>query len=178
MENNQYSGTPFKPILNPTMVERNYFISQIPEISIELRKVIHHLTPEQFQHSYRPGGWTIQQIVHHVADNNVNAYLRFKRALTEEEPTASSYDQDAWAALDEYNHLPIEDSLLLIETLHRRFFILCKSLQPDDFHRKLRTQVLDSITLDIALQRLIWHDRHHIAHIHLAVANNHLVKGS
>ncbi|MCR8843859.1 putative metal-dependent hydrolase [Paenibacillus sp. SC116] len=170
MEINTFSGIPFEPIMNPTLVERNYFISQVPEIIIELRNIVKDLTSEQLQCSYRPGGWTIQQIVHHVADNNVNAYLRFKRALTEEEPIASSYDQDAWAALDEYNHLPVEDSLLLIETLHRRFLTLLNSLQPDDFRRKLRTQVLDSITLDIALQRLIWHDRHHIAHIRLAVA--------
>ncbi|TVX92079.1 YfiT family bacillithiol transferase [Paenibacillus agilis] len=171
MEINQFSfsGTPFEPILNPTSVERNDFISQIPEIIIELRSIVKDLAPEQLQCSYRPGGWTIQQIVHHLADNNVNAYLRFKRALTEVEPIVSSYDQDAWAALDEYQHLPIEDSLLLIETLHRRFFILCTSLTPDDFRRTLRTQVLDAITLDIALQRLIWHDRHHIAHIRLAI---------
>lgn len=155
----------FEPIPDPSSEDRQHFISQIPDLTIMLRRILKDLNPEQLQTPYRPDGWTIQQIVHHLADNDMNAYLRFKRALTEEEPLAGSYRQDLFAELNDYKDVPVETSILLLEALHSRFLILINGLEPDDFKRRLRTQPLGLITLDTALQRFVWHNRHHIAQI-------------
>jgi hypothetical protein len=155
----------FEPIIKLSFEERVNFINQIPEITKTLRNIMIDLVPDQLNIPYRQDGWTIQQIIHHLADNDMNAYLRFKRALTEDEPMSSSYREDLWAELSDYRDVPIENSLLLLETLHSRFLILLKVLKPDDFKRKLKTQVLGIITIDIALQRFIWHNRHHISQI-------------
>lgn len=100
-----------------------------------------------------------------MADNDMNAYIRFKRALTEDEPMGGSYREDIWAELSDYKDVHIENSLFLMETLHIRFLILLDGLKPDDFRRKLNTQVLGKISLDIALQRFVWHNQHHISQI-------------
>jgi len=157
----------FEPNTNMTDEERSHIIRQIPEISLRLRAIMEGLTPDQLDTSYRQGGWTIRQIVHHLADNDMNAYLRFKRALTEDEPMASSYREDRWAELPDYQETSIEDSIDLMELLHRRFYILVRKMEPETFKRKLRTEVLGSITLDTALQRFVWHNRHHLAQIEL-----------
>jgi hypothetical protein len=155
----------FEPIINPSLEDRANFVNQIPKITKTLRNIMKDLQPDQLNIPYRQDGWTIKQIVHHLADNDMNAYLRFKRALTEDEPISSSYREDLWAELSEYRDVPIENSLLLIETLHSRFLILLNGLKPDQFRRKLKNQVLGSITLDTALQRFVWHNRHHISQI-------------
>lgn len=156
---------PFQATASPSQEERNQIINQIPEITKTLRQRISRLQPGQLQIPYRPNGWNIRQIVHHMADNDMNAYIRFKRALTEESPVASSYRQDLWAELTDYKEVPVENSLLLLEALHQRFFILLRGLGAEDFNRELSTSVLGTITLDIALQRFLWHDRHHTAQI-------------
>ncbi|GKU79170.1 YfiT family bacillithiol transferase [Paenibacillus sp. L3-i20] len=145
--------------------DRNSVIQQIPKIVQTVRSITCHLQPEQLSVPYRQGGWTIKQIIHHLADNDINAFLRFKKALTEDEPLASSYREDLWAQLSDYNDAPIECSLLLLESLHIRFLYLLSSLESEQFNRKLKTQVLGIITLDVALQRFIWHNHHHIAQI-------------
>lgn len=155
----------FEPILNPSLEVRTFYIHQIPDITKNLRVLLKSLHIDQLQAPYRHDGWTIQQIVHHLADNDMNAYLRFKSALTEVEPLADSYREDLWANLSDYRDVHIEASLSLLEALHSRFIILLHGLSPDDFNRKLRTQVLGSITLDTALQRFVWHNRHHISQI-------------
>ncbi|BBI35820.1 YfiT family bacillithiol transferase [Cohnella abietis] len=155
----------FEPNLNPTDEDRSYVISQIPNITLTLKSLVENLTPDQLQIPYRPNGWTIQQIVHHLADNDMNAYLRFKRALTEFEPLGNSYREDLWAELIDYKEIPVEESILLLEVLHRRLLILLNGLAPDEFNRGLRTQVLGTITLDTALQRFVWHNQHHISQI-------------
>ncbi|WP_391572098.1 YfiT family bacillithiol transferase [Cohnella sp.] len=155
----------FEPIDDLTGERRLALIEEIPGLANQLRKLIAELPPERLLIPYREGGWTIAQIVHHLADNDMNAYLRFKRALTEEEPLASSYREDLWAELPDYRKLPPEHSLLLLEILHARFATLLADLEPAAFRRKLRTQVLGSVTLDVAMQRLVWHNRHHRAQI-------------
>ncbi|WP_152391880.1 YfiT family bacillithiol transferase [Paenibacillus guangzhouensis] len=161
----------FEPHVSMTDEERIQVIHQIPEISRRLRAIIEELTPDQFDTSYRQGGWTIRQIVHHLADNDMNAYIRFKRALTEDEPMANTYREDQWAELPDYQATPIEDSIALLELLHRRFYVLVWEMKPEAFRRKLRTVVVGSITLDIALQRFIWHNRHHLAQIESVRSN-------
>ncbi|MFC5700331.1 YfiT family bacillithiol transferase [Cohnella faecalis] len=155
----------FEAIVNLTNEERIAITEQIPEITKKLRETISKLKPEQLDVPYRQDGWTIKQIVHHLADNDMNAYLRFKKALTEDEPMGQSYREDLWAELSDYGQVPVENSIVLMETLHLRFMILIHALKPEDFQRKLRTQVLGSVTLDVALQRFVWHHRHHFAQI-------------
>ncbi len=159
----------FELITNISFEDRVNYINQIPEIIETLRNIVKNLKPDQLDIPYCQDGWTIKQIVHHLADNDMNAYLRFKRALTEDKPMSSSYREDLWAELSDYRDVPFETSLLLIEALHSRFLILLNSLKPDDFRRELRTQVLGSITLDTALQRFIWHNRHHISQIESSI---------
>ena len=159
----------FEPNTNISDEERSHIIRQIPEISRKLRTIMDELTPDQLDTTYRQGGWTIRQIVHHLADNDMNAYLRFKRALTEDEPMANTYREDQWAELPDYQEIPIGDSIALLELLHRRFHILVREIEPEKFKRMLRTEVLGSITLDTALQRFVWHNRHHLAQIELQV---------
>lgn len=145
--------------------DRNKLINQILLIIPKLRALIIRLTTEQLQTPYRDGGWSIQQIIHHMADNDMNAYLRFKRALTEIEPMASSYREDLWGELHDYVETDIETSLLLLESLHKRFYILLYKLDTHHFSRTLRTQALGIINLDAALQRFIWHNHHHKSQI-------------
>lgn len=150
---------------NSSAQERINCTKQIPGFSKSLRDILKNLDHDQLQTSYRPGGWTIQQVVHHMADNDMNAYLRLKRALTEDEPQASSYREDLWAELSDYQDVPIQTSITLLEALHSRLITLLHSLSPDDFDRTLKTQALGVITIDIALQRFVWHNEHHISQI-------------
>lgn len=161
----RYPIGPFEPIATPTSDQRQSFIAQVPALVPELRACVEGLSPAQWRMPYREGGWTIAQIVHHLADNDMNAVLRFKRALTESEPLASSYLQDAFAELSDYRETPVEESLRLLELLHARFHRVLSGMSPEQFGRKLRTEAMGSVTLDTALQRFVWHDRHHAAQI-------------
>ncbi|NIK76474.1 hypothetical protein FHS15_001599 [Paenibacillus castaneae] len=123
-----------------------------------------HLSSGQLLTPYRPGGWTVQQVVHHMADNDMNAFIRFKRALTEDVPTASSYHEDLWAELMDYQ-TPIETSLVLMHSIHSRFVALLHSLHPTDYQRMFISPTHGLMSLDAAAQRYAWHGRHHIAQI-------------
>lgn len=164
MDRFRYPIGQFEPIPNPISEQRNRVIEEILDIPEILRLTVHKLTPEQLLTPYRPGGWTVLQVVHHLADNDMNAYIRFKRALTEESPTASSYREDLWAELSDYR-IPVETSLVLLESLHSRFAALLRSLTPSDFQRTFTSPTHGKMNLDAAAQRFAWHGRHHIAQI-------------
>jgi hypothetical protein len=155
----------FEPIQNPTPEQRNRWIEDISEMPKILRLTVQNLTMEQLLTPYRPGGWTIQQVVHHMADNDMNAFIRFKKALTEDNPTASTYREDLWAELSDYRSTPVETSLILLESLHSRFVALLYSLRPTDFKRTFTSPTHGVMSLDVATQRYAWHGRHHIAQI-------------
>jgi hypothetical protein len=167
MESRRYPIGHYAEEPEPTVLSRSQHIQDILNLVPNLRNTIQQLDAGWENTTYRPGGWTVKQIIHHLADNDMNAYLRFKRALTENNPQASSYREDLWGELHDYKELPIEHSLLLLELLHYRFHVLLKGMQPADFQRSLVTGALGSIHLDTALQRFIWHHRHHLAQIHL-----------
>lgn len=160
MDHFRYPIGQFEPIQNPTPEQRNRWIEDISEIPKILRLTVQNLTLEQLLTQYRPGGWTVQQVVHHMADNDLNAFIRFKRALTEDSPTASSYREDLWAELSDYR-TPVETSLVLLESLHSRFVALLRS----DFQRTFTSPTHGEMSLDVATQRYAWHGRHHIAQI-------------
>lgn len=155
----------FSAIQELTEAQRKGFIESIADIPVKLRQAVANLGLEQLNTPYRPGGWTLQQIVHHLSDVEMNAYIRFKRGLTEDHPIVPSFRQDLWAELSDYQDTPIETSILLVEALHSRFVRLLKKMEPSHFGRWISTEAYGEMTLDEALQRFAWHAHHHIAQI-------------
>jgi hypothetical protein len=144
--------------------KRSVWIEAIAACPASMREALAGLTPAQVDTAYRPGGWTVRQVVHHVPDSHMNAYVRFKFALTEQEPAIKSYAEDRWAQLADSSG-PVEVSLALLEALHRRWVLLLRSLAKGDWERTLRHPELGVMTLDHLLAMYAWHGRHHVAHI-------------
>jgi hypothetical protein len=145
--------------------KRTAFIRQIAETPAALRSAVKGLTDAQFDLPYRPGGWSVRQVVHHVPDSHLNAYIRFKWTLTEQNPTIKPYDQDAWATLADTRLTPIGVSLDLLEAVHTRWVMLLESLKAEDWVRPLIHPENGPMTLDRLLQMYAWHGRHHVAHV-------------
>jgi len=129
------------------------------------RDAVRGLDDGQLDTPYRPGGWTVRQTVHHVADSHMNSYIRMRLALTESEPAIRRYDQKAWAELTDARTAPVELSLELVENLHARWVLLLKTLSDADFARAFRHPELGLVRLDTNLALYAWHGRHHAAHI-------------
>ena len=141
-------------------------ITAIAEAPVALRSAVAGLTRDQLETRYRPGGWTVKQVVHHVPDSHLNAYTRFKLALTENEPTIKPYDETAWAELPDSRKVPMEVSLDLLDALHLRWVALLRSMDTADFNRGLRHPEHGRVlTLRQMLGLYAWHGRHHVAHI-------------
>ncbi|MFC4323057.1 YfiT family bacillithiol transferase [Litchfieldia salsa] len=155
----------FEPVENPTPEQRNKWVQDISELPKLLRLTTQNLSIDQLNTQYRPGGWTVQQVVHHMADNDMNAFIRFKKALTEDNPMASSYREDLWAELSDYQNTPIEISLNLIESIRTRVVILLSNLSINEFYRTFKSPTHGSMNLNVATQRFAWHSKHHLAQI-------------
>lgn len=147
-----------------TETEREAFIEQIAKLPQELRAAVANLNDKQLDTPYRPGGWTVRQTVHHIADSHMNAYVRFKLALTENEPVVKPYDEKAWANLPD-SKLPVEVSLKLIDGMHERWVVVLRTMTPPDFNRKLSHPELGIVELDRYVALYAWHSQHHVAHI-------------
>lgn len=145
------------------MIEK--YIRDLEEVPNELRKAVEGLTDEQLNTSYRPGGWTLKQVVHHLPDSHMNSFIRFKLALTEDEPTIKPYDEKKWAELADSTNTPVSVSINLLENLHIRWANLLKSFSPKDWKRTYIHPVNGASTLERALALYSWHGKHHIAHI-------------
>ncbi len=131
-----------------------------------MRAAVKGLTPKQLDTPYRPGGWTVRQVLHHVPDSHLNAYVRFKLALTEDTPTIKPYYEARWANLADTRKTPVETSLALLDHLHARWVTLLRSLRSKDFaHRFFHPDHGKALTLDWALAMYAWHGPHHVAHI-------------
>jgi uncharacterized damage-inducible protein DinB len=165
MDSLRYPIGQFTAVQGTTEVQRKQFIKSIAEMPEKLRQAVEGLGVEQLNSPYRPGGWTLQQVVHHLADAEMNAYIRFKRGLTEDHPVAGSFREDLWAELNDYENTPVETSVLLLEALHSRFVTLLGKLKSTDFERLVTSPTYGDMTLDEAVQRYSWHGRHHIAQI-------------
>jgi len=138
-------------------------IKMLPQL---LENAVLNLDRDQLYTPYRPGGWTVQQVVHHVADSHVNAYIRFKLGLTEDTPTIKPYDEGAWAELKDTINLPINISLTLIHSLHARFYEVLVNMSRQDWDRKIfHPEQKKTISLWSLLEMYSWHGRHHVAHI-------------
>ncbi|GMK40993.1 putative metal-dependent hydrolase [Paenibacillus sp. CCS19] len=146
--------------------QRTAWIGEIERLPEELSAAVAGLSEEQLETPYRDGGWTIRQVVHHLADSHMNSYMRFKLAATEELPTIKPYYEDRWAELADGAHAPIELSLQLLKSLHTRWVYFIKSLRPEQFDRAfVHPEHGRAMTLNDALGMYAWHGRHHVAHI-------------
>jgi hypothetical protein len=155
----------YEPKTSLTPEERAEAIAQIEKAPKLLRDAVSGLSGGQLDTPYRPGGWTVRQVVHHVPDSHMNAYIRLKLALTENEPTIKPYEEALWAELADSRETPVEVSLVLLELLHLRWGILLHGLQPADFSRRLRHPAIGLLTVDNLVHHYAWHGRHHVAHI-------------
>ena len=131
-----------------------------------LREAVGGMSARQLDTPYREGGWTVRQVVHHVPDSHLNAYVRFKLALTEDAPTIKPYDEAKWAALPDSRETPIEVSLALLDALHRRWVTLLRAMTPADFARAfVHPEHGRSMPLDMVLALYAWHGKHHLGHV-------------
>lgn len=145
--------------------DRALFIQEIADAPAQLRAAVKGLSDAQLDTPYRPGGWTLRQVVHHLPDSHANSYVRFMLARTEDNPTIRTYEEHLWAELPEAKSGPIEMSMDLLDALHVRWVAHLKNLQPADFTRAFVHPVLGPVPLDKALALYAWHGRHHVAHI-------------
>ncbi len=144
---------------------RRRAIEEIEAAPARLRAAVQGLSPQQLDTPYRPAGWTVRQVVHHVPDSHLNAYTRFKLALTEDQPTIKPYDEAHGAELADVRQAPLDVSFALLEALHHRWILVLRSLRPEDFRRRLRHPDRGVMTPDQTLCYYAWHGRHHVAHI-------------
>lgn len=148
-----------------TQEERVGFIRQYSELPNEFRKATENLSDEQLDTPYRPDGWTVRQVVHHVPDSHLNAYIRFKLTLTEDNPIIKPYDEKEWAKLSD-NTLPIGSSLDLLEAVQFKLVELLNTMKDPDFHRTyIHPEYNQTYSLNDVLALYAWHGHHHLAHI-------------
>lgn len=141
-------------------------IGTIAEAPTNFREAVAGWPDERLDTPYREGGWTVRQLVHHVADSHMNAYTRFKLALTEDNPTIKPYDEKRWAELPDARTMGVEVSLLLLDALHERWTVMLHTMSESDFARTVHHPERDvDLSLDFMLALYAWHCRHHVAHI-------------
>jgi hypothetical protein len=155
----------FDMTIQPSEADRAQAIEDIAAAPARLRTAVAGLTDAQLDTPYRPGGWTVRQVVHHLPDSHVNAYIRFRFALTEEFPTIKAYDENRWAELPDARSAPVELSLDLLESVHRRLLVLLRSLDAAALARTLAHPEIGVVPIERNICLYGWHSRHHIAHI-------------
>ena len=144
---------------------RPQLIAEIAAAPARYRAAVRRLDDQQLDTPYRPGGWTVRQVTHHVPDSHMNAFIRFRLALTEDEPTIKPYDQARWGELPDSRTAPVEVSLQLLDSLHTRWVAMLNAMTESDFARRFRHPEVGVLRLDTALGGYAWHCRHHAAHI-------------
>jgi uncharacterized damage-inducible protein DinB len=145
--------------------QKKSFLNDIEQTPGRMRSALKGLSEEQLDTPYREGGWTVRQVTHHVADSHMNAYIRFKLALTEDEPTIKPYLEGRWAELPESKQAPVELSLVLLESLHERWTMVLRNMSEADWKRNLKHPEMGKLSLEKTLALYSWHGRHHTAHV-------------
>ena len=145
-------------------------IDAIARTPSEMRALVAGLSDAELDTPYRPGGWTIRQVVHHVADSHMHAYVRMKFAVTEETPLVKAYDEDRWSKLSDAQSGPVSLSLDLLDALHRRWVVFLRNLTEQDFLRTLVHSANGRLYLYQLLADYAWHGPHHVAHVRNALA--------
>ena len=140
-------------------------IASIAELPEQLRNALDGLDSDQIDTPYREGGWTVRQLVHHIADSHANTFIRLRKALTEDWPVVEGYSEKQFAELPDSRSAPVEWSLELIESLHARWVMLLQSMSPEQFQRGFNHSERGRMTLEFATNLYGWHSRHHLAHI-------------
>jgi uncharacterized damage-inducible protein DinB len=148
-----------------TAEQKKQYLDDIEQTPARLRAAVRGLSDEQLDTPYRDGGWTVRQLAHHVPDSHMNAYIRFKLALTEDEPTIRPYMEDRWAELPESKQAPIDVSLALLDSLHQRWTIVLRNIPDADWKRTFRHPEMGLLSLEKTLALYAWHGRHHVAHV-------------
>lgn len=164
-EDPRYPIGKFDQSITVTIKMRNDFIKTIEALPLQLRMEVENLSQKQLDTPYRDGGWTIRQVVHHLPDSHINCYVRFKLALTEDNPQINTYEEHLWAGLQDSFKTPIDVSLSLLESLHKRWAILLRSLTDKQFEKTFQHPEWGNITLSKTLALYAWHSKHHLAHI-------------
>ena len=154
----------FSPPDPITPTEVGAWIGDLEALPDDLRQAVYRLNDEQFDTPYRPGGWTVRQVVHHLPDSHLNSFLRFKWALTEDRPVIKAYDEGQWAELPDSRE-PVENSLDLLDALHRRWVSLLSGLTRERLQREFVHPDSGPVTLAETVGEYAWHGRHHLAHI-------------
>ena len=168
MEHLKYPIGKFKKPANITAAQIQSWKQDIEALPVLLKELVEPLSEEQLNTPYRPGGWTVRQVVHHVADSHMNALTRFKWTLTEEHPTIKAYYEDRWAELADYTETPIEVSLHFLTALHFRWSVLLKSLSEEDLKRTFfHPESKKTYSLEDMTGLYAWHGKHHMAHIEM-----------
>jgi hypothetical protein len=150
---------------NISAAEREACISRIASTPARLRAALSGLSAEQLDTRYREGGWTLRQVAHHVPDSHMNSYVRFKLALTEDNPAIKPYDEAAWADLCDSVDTPVETSLLLLDCLHQRWVALLRGMSEAEWKKTFRHPALGPVSLEQNVALYAWHGDHHIAHV-------------
>lgn len=146
----------------------NQWINEIDSLPHQLKELLIGMNEEELHTTYRENGWTVKQVVHHIADSHMNAYIRCKLSLTETIPTIKAYDESSWAALADTKDADIEPSLQIIEGLHKRWIYLLKSLNEADYDKRFfRPEMKKEMPLKTLIALYAWHGKHHLAHISL-----------
>ena len=165
LESLRYPIGRFREDPQPTPEKHQQWIGFIEALPGELRALVQDLSDRRLDTPYRPGGWTIRQVVHHLADSHMNGYIRTKLAVTEDVPTVKPFDEEAWATLPDSRAAPSELSLRLLEALHARWVATLRSLGEPAFLRKMYHPEIGTQTVSRIIQGFAWHGRHHSAHI-------------
>ena len=148
-----------------TPARRKQAMGEIASLPAKMRAAVMGLNDVRLDTPYRAGGWTVRQVVHHVPDSHLNAYIRLKLALTEDNPTIKPYDQEAWSRLEDSKSTPVEVSLALLTAVHERWDRIWRSLKPEQFSRSLIHPESGERNVDWLLFLYEWHGKHHAAHI-------------
>lgn len=172
MEDLRYPVGRFQSVDALSPDQRCAAIDAIAAAPGHMRAAVRGLSDEQLDTPYRPGGWTVRQVVHHVPDSHLNAYVRMKLGLTEDRPDVKAYDENAWAALEDSRTTPIETSLTLLDAVHDRWVRVMRSMAPSDFARTITHSENGPMTLDHVVALYHWHSLHHVAHITRLRARN------
>ncbi|GIO25260.1 YfiT family bacillithiol transferase [Oceanobacillus sp. J11TS1] len=145
------------------------WVEEIETYTIRLRETVDGLNDDELARTYRDGSWTVRQLVHHIADSQLNMYQRLKLALTDENPTVPAFDQDKWAIQPD-TKLPVESSIRMLEGINERIVSLGYSLTEEQLDRAFTLQKGDKITVATKIAKLAWHEKHHLAHIKIALS--------
>jgi|SRR5579871_434200 len=165
MNHLRYPIDVFRPEYSLTADRRRALISEMAEAPGALRAAVNGLSEAQLDTAYRPGGWSVRQVVHHLADAQLNWYIRTKLALTEDKPTIKPFDEARWAELEDARRGPIEPSLVLFDGLYQRWVRLFEGLTPADWGREFLHPERGDLTIEYTLPMQVWHGHHHTAQI-------------